>query len=76
MLEKLLNILSNEGVSSPVELARRLDTSPVLVEQMITHLASAGKLQQVYSRPLTCALQSCPVQNNCSRCAVANQSQG
>jgi DNA-binding IscR family transcriptional regulator len=61
MLAKLLALISNEGIFKTTELARRLDTSPELVEQAIETLVQHGYLR---------AVESCG-EAKCGSCAVS-----
>ena len=47
MLAKLLNLMTLEGVHHTQELARRLETSPELVQQAIELLVQRGYLRGV-----------------------------
>lgn len=47
MIQELLSIIQQEGLVSPELLARRLNTSPGLVELMLGDLERAGYLRQV-----------------------------
>ncbi len=65
MLEKLLAIITREGSYHPAELARRLEVSETLIEQMLAALQKAGYLQPVE----TCASDhcgGCQLQSACS----------
>lgn len=60
MLEKLLELISQNGTVQPATLARQLDVSPALVEQMIEHLERVGYLKVVEG----CA------ESHCTGCSV------
>ena len=65
MLERLLSLLGQGGVHSYADLARQLDVSEELLEQMLQDLVRMG-----YLRPLAdgCEAQctSCPLEGTCA----------
>jgi predicted ArsR family transcriptional regulator len=65
MLVKLLELISQNGMVQPADLARQLDVSPALVEQMIDHLERVGYLQAV-DRCAEKACSGCPVKTPCT----------
>ena len=68
MLEKLLQILEEDGVQQPGDLAQRLGVSRELVEQMLIFLTKAGKVQQLAGTSLICtgrSCLSCAIASNC-----------
>ncbi|HSQ27240.1 MAG TPA: FeoC-like transcriptional regulator [Anaerolineales bacterium] len=65
MLKQLMEIISQEGIYNPTELARRLDTSPALVEQMLSHLERTGHLKSINTCQTT-HCQGCPVATGCN----------
>jgi hypothetical protein len=66
MLEKLLDILNNEGISNAVELARRLDTNRQYGADDCLSFALC-KLQQV--KAASCS-SKVALSNNFSKCTV------
>ena len=65
MLERLLSLVGQGGVHSYADLARQLDVSVELLEQMLRHLARMG-----YLRPVAdgCEVQcaGCPLAETCT----------
>ncbi|RPI28017.1 MAG: hypothetical protein EHM70_17185 [Chloroflexota bacterium] len=61
MLQKMLDYIKSHGIASPAELARQLDASPELVEQMLEHLARSGYLRQVKACPSGGCSHGCQV---------------
>lgn len=61
MLEKLLDLITHAGIYKTSELARRLDTSPELIELALETLRQRGYLQ---------AVESC-AEGQCGGCAVS-----
>lgn len=61
MLRELLRIIDQDGLYNPNDLAKKLDTSPELVKQMLLQLESAGRIKKI----ATC--QS----NQCSGCPLS-----
>ncbi|RLC81126.1 MAG: hypothetical protein DRI61_04360 [Chloroflexi bacterium] len=69
MLRDLLRLIGQEGIHNPLELAKRLEVSQALLEQMLEDLARMGYLKPAASQcPGQCV--SCPLLN---RCAVGGQ---
>jgi hypothetical protein len=64
MLEKLLSLINDHGVISPVALSSQLGTSPRMVEVMLEDLQRMGYLDSV-EEPEACASGAC------HGCAVA-----
>lgn len=64
MLEQLLRRIQEGGTYSLLELARMLDVSPALVEQMLEDLVRMGRLQVVQGCQQG-ACQGCPSAQNC-----------
>ena len=64
MLERLLQIITQEGIYNPAELATRLDASTTLVEQMLAHLERAGYIKALDAcQPAHC--QGCSIAGEC-----------
>lgn len=66
MLERLLNLLHTGGVRRLTDLARELDTTPVLIEAMLERLEQMGYLRRVggEAEGQTCG-------ETCAGCALA-----
>jgi len=62
MIEELLAFLNRGGVTTVAQMARQLDTTPALVEQMIEHLGRLGRIQPL---GVTCG-------TTCGGCALAS----
>jgi Mn-dependent DtxR family transcriptional regulator len=65
MLKDLLTIIEQESIYNPYELAKRLDTTPELVEQMLAHLVRAGRLKTV-STCQSNLCKGCSLSSSCS----------
>jgi len=64
MLERLLSLVGQGGVHSYTDLARQLDVTEQLLEQMLQDLARMGYLRPVADRcEGQCA--GCPIANAC-----------
>lgn len=59
MLEQLMRLLEEDGLQQPVELARKLNVSQVLVEEMLSFLIRHGKVIQLPGSSLICTQASC-----------------
>lgn len=64
MLRKLLEIIDQDGLFNPNELARRLDTSPELVIQMLLQLEHAGRIKSVPTCQ-SAECKDCPLSSGC-----------
>jgi Mn-dependent DtxR family transcriptional regulator len=65
MLERLLSLVGQGGVHSYTDLARQLDVTEELLEQMLQHLARMGYLRPVADGCETqCA--GCPMAKTCA----------
>jgi len=65
-LEKLLQMIRDEGGVDVMLLARRLSTTPALVEQMLAHLERGGYLKAIE----TCQPSHC---HGCRAASLCNQ---
>ena len=61
-MERLLNLVGQGGVHSYADLARQLDVTEELLEQMLEHLARMG-----YLRPVADGCET-----HCANCSIAN----
>ncbi len=66
MLEQLLQMIRDEGGVYITLFARRLNTTPALVEQMLAHLERTGYLEAVQ----TCQTSHC---HGCRAASLCNQ---
>ncbi len=65
MLEQMLQIIRQDGHVNITQLARRLQTTPALVEQMLAHLERAGYLKAIDTcQPTNC--QGCQAAKLCN----------
>jgi predicted ArsR family transcriptional regulator len=65
MLEKILSEIQNGGSIQPAVLAKRLDTSPQMIEMMLEDLERRGLLVQV-NQPCEKPCGGCPLVGECS----------
>ncbi len=68
MLKQLLTEIAREPVHSHAELARRLDISEGLLDQMLMDLARKGYITSI--NPEECNLEhcnACPLSGNCAQ---------
>jgi len=65
MLQRLLELVTEGGVHTYAELARQLDVSEELLEQMLQRLARMGYLKQV-STECNAHCASCPMNSTCA----------
>ena len=63
MLEKLLKEIKKGDTTSPVELAKRLNTSTAMVEAMMDTLEGQGYLKTLQT--------TCPTESPCEDCSLA-----
>ncbi|MGC9400183.1 MAG: hypothetical protein ACP5HM_13735 [Anaerolineae bacterium] len=64
MLRELLRVLAaDEGIQTPVDVARALDVAPALVEDMIRQLVRQGYLSPSGQCQAGCA--ACPLKSAC-----------
>ncbi len=65
MLRQLIKIMAEGQVHSKMELARRLEVSERLVEQMLEDLTRMGRLEAV-SAPCSAECRFCPLAKECN----------
>lgn len=65
MLKKLLDLMTQEGVIRPADLAKRLDTTPEIIEQAIETLVQRGYLKRVEGCAST-GCHSCLADETCT----------
>lgn len=66
MLEQLLNEIKKGDTTSPVTLAKRLNTSPEMVEVMLSTLERMGYLRAITQECHDGTCVGCPVSGYCN----------
>ncbi len=66
MLRELLQIINQDGMINALDLAKRLDTTPDLIEQMLLQLERMGRIN---------SLPTCQT-DHCSDCPISKTCQG